>query len=210
MTKILKSKSFFSLALEFDALLFGDFQLKSGIKSPYFFNMAAFFAGGALYELASFYADLIIEEGIIFDSIFGPAYKGIPLASAVSSALYQKTNKRVPFSFDRKEEKKHGEGGSLIGAKLSRKILIIDDVLTGGTALSNSIELIQDQGGTVVSAIVGLDREELIEGTLAKKVLFKRFGFPIYSIANTSMLIEFLGTLPSYSKEAAMLKASIV
>ena len=205
----IKHKTFFSLALEHEALLFGDFRLKSGIKSSYFFNVSSFLSGGAIYELASLYTDIIIENNLQFDSIFGPAYKGIPLAAAVSSILYQRTNRRVPLTFDRKEVKDHGEGGTIVGASLSGEILIIDDVLTAGTALSNSIKLVKEGGGIITGAIVGLDREERVDGVLVREIIEKKSNFLIYSIAGVSDLVSYLASEKKYSKEAIILSESI-
>jgi len=171
--------------------------------------VASFLSGGAIYELASLYTDIIIENNLQFDSIFGPAYKGIPLAAAVSSILYQRTNRRVPLTFDRKEVKDHGEGGTIVGASLSGEILIIDDVLTAGTALSNSIKLVKEGGGIITGAIVGLDREERVDGVLVREIIEKKSNFLIYSIAGVSDLLSYLASEKKYSKEAIILSESI-
>ena len=130
-----KEDIFFELALKSDSLLLGDFTLKSGRKSPYFFNVGAFFNQGHIGELAGLYADVILESGLEFDLMFGPAYKGIPLASAISTILNLRSSKPFPFAFDRKEAKSHGEGGSIVGELKDKRVLIVDDVLTAGTAL---------------------------------------------------------------------------
>tara|TARA_B110000014_G_scaffold264468_1_gene266453 strand:- start:20877 stop:21398 length:522 start_codon:yes stop_codon:yes gene_type:complete len=171
--------------------------------------MSALFGGGAIYELADLYSNLILEKEIDFDIIFGPAYKGIPLASAISSILYNKTKKRIPICFDRKEPKDHGEGGNFIGAELYGRVLIVDDVLTAGTALRSSVKKTLDSGGMIEAAIIGLDREEIIADLPVKKTLIRELGFPIYSIAKVSDLLRFLEEDKQYSEQAALLKSSL-
>ena len=138
------------------------------------------------------YSEKITELNLDYDVIFGPAYKGIPLASAVATTLNQKSSKKIPICFDRKEEKNHGEGGSLVGSVKDKKVLIIDDVLTMGTALKNSIRLVKESGGTISGAIIALDRQEQDKGGEVSKTLMDEFGFPIFSISNLSNLIIFL------------------
>ena len=185
---------FFELALKSDALLLGDFTLKSGKQSPYFFNIGSFFSEGCIDGVAALYANLIISNGLEFDVIFGPAYKGIPLAAAVSTSLGLKTSKPIPFAFDRKEKKVHGEGGSIVGELKDKKVLIIDDVLTAGTALKQSIEIISKAGGTVSGCMVALDREEIFDGVIAKDKIFQEFNINIISIARISQLVDFFDT----------------
>ena len=185
---------FLQLAIELEALLFGEFTLKSGRASLYFFNIAAFLESGHLGELAEMYSEKITELNLDYDVIFGPAYKGIPLASAVATTLNQKSSKKIPICFDRKEEKNHGEGGSLVGSVKDKKVLIIDDVLTMGTALKNSIRLVKESGGTISGAIIALDRQEQDQGGEVSKKLMDEFGFPIFSISDLSSLIIFLKT----------------
>ena len=187
-----KESTFFDLAMESKSLLLGDFTLKSGKKSPYFFNVGAFFEQGYIDKLADLYSELILESSISFDVIFGPAYKGIPLAAAISASLAVKTDKPVPFAFDRKEEKKHGEGGQIVGELKNKKILIVDDVLTAGTALRQSIEIIIDAGGSLSACVVALDREEKIEGRIARDRLLEEYKINILSIAQISNLVEYL------------------
>ena len=187
-----KESTFFDLAMDSKSLLLGDFTLKSGKKSPYFFNVGAFFEQGYIDKLADLYSELILESSISFDVIFGPAYKGIPLAAAISASLAVKTDKPVPFAFDRKEEKKHGEGGQIVGELKNKKILIVDDVLTAGTALRQSIELIIDAGGSLSACVVALDREEKIEGRIARDRLLEEYKINILSIAQISNLVEYL------------------
>jgi len=185
---------FLELAIDLKALLFGDFTLKSGKKSLFFFNISVFLETGNLAELAEMYSEKITELNLDYDVIFGPAYKGIPLASAVATTLNQKSSKKIPICFDRKEEKNHGEGGSLVGSVKDKKVLIIDDVLTMGTALKNSIRLVKESGGTISGAIIALDRQEQDQGGEVSKTLMDEFGFPIFSISDLSNLIIFLKT----------------
>ena len=186
-----REKSFFELALKAEALLLGDFTLKSGRKSPYFFNISSFFESGFINQLSNLYVNLIEEENIKFDVIFGPAYKGIPLAAAVATIVSERTSSLISISFDRKEEKNHGEGGKLVGSVEGKKVLILDDVLTAGTALNQSIELVRKMGGEVVSSMVALDREELIDGVLARDLIGKKTNSKLLSIATISQLVDF-------------------
>ena len=187
-----RKNHFFEIALKSDALLIGDFTLKSGRKSPYFFNISALFESGFINELSSLYADLIEEENIKFDVIFGPAYKGIPLAASVATILSSRSSHSVAISFDRKEEKTHGEGGKLIGNVKDKKVLILDDVLTAGTALNQSIDLVRETGGEVVSSVVALDREESLDGVLAKDLIESKTNSKLLSIARISQIVDFL------------------
>ena len=186
-----RENRFFELALKAEALLLGDFTLKSGRKSPYFFNISSFFELGLIIELSSLYANLIEEENIEFDVVFGPAYKGIPLAAAVATIMSERTSNPISISFDRKEEKTHGEGGKLIGSVENKKVLILDDVLTAGTALNQSIDLVREMGGEVVSSFVALDREELVDGVLARDLIAEKTNSKLLSIATISQLVDF-------------------
>ena len=186
-----RENRFFELALKAEALLLGDFTLKSGRKSPYFFNISSFFELGLINELSSLYANLIEEENIEFDVIFGPAYKGIPLAAAVATIMSEITSNPISISFDRKEEKTHGEGGKLIGSVENKKVLILDDVLTAGTALNQSIDLVREMGGEVVSSVIALDREELVDGVLARDLIAEKTNSKLLSIATISQLVDF-------------------
>ena len=186
-----RENRFFELALKAEALLLGDFTLKSGRKSPYFFNISSFFELGLINELSSLYANLIEEENIEFDVIFGPAYKGIPLAAAVATIMSEATSNPISISFDRKEEKTHGEGGKLIGSVENKKVLILDDVLTAGTALNQSIDLVREMGGEVVSSVIALDREELVDGVLARDLIAEKTNSKLLSIVTISQLVDF-------------------
>ena len=186
-----RENRFFELALKAEALLLGDFTLKSGRKSPYFFNISSFFELGLINELSSLYANLIEEENIEFDVIFGPAYKGIPLAAAVATIMSERSSNPISISFDRKEEKTHGEGGKLIGNVENKKVLILDDVLTAGTALNQSIDLVREMGGEVVSSVIALDREELVDGVLARDLIAEKTNSKLLSIVTISQLVDF-------------------
>jgi len=183
--------TFFELALKSNALLLGDFTLKSGKKSPYFFNIGSFFSEGHIEGLAALYSEIILNGEFEFDVIFGPAYKGIPLAAAVSTSLSMKTSRPIPFSFDRKEEKSHGEGGNIVGEVKDKKVLILDDVLTAGTALKQSMEIISNAGGKITGCMVALDREEIFDQITARDKISKEFDLEITSIARISQLIDF-------------------
>lgn len=186
-----KENKFYELAIESNSLLLGDFILKSGKRSPYFFNVGSFFEGGYIGDLANLYTDFILENDLDFEIIFGPAYKGIPLAASIASSLSARKDSPVPFAFDRKEEKSHGEGGKIVGNLQNKKVLIVDDVLTAGTALMQSAEIIIKQGGIISDALVALDREEKIDGILAKEKIRKEINIDVHSIAKISQLVEF-------------------
>lgn len=183
--------TFFELALKSNALLLGDFTLKSGKKSPYFFNIGSFFSEGYIEGLSALYSEIILNGEFEFDVIFGPAYKGIPLAAAVSTSLSMKTSRPIPFAFDRKEEKSHGEGGNIVGEVKDKKVLILDDVLTAGTALKKSMEIISNAGGKITGCMVALDREEIFDQITARDKISKEFDLEITSIARISQLIDF-------------------
>ena len=179
---------FLEKAIELNALKFGDFTLKSGIKSNYFFDISSFFRNDSLKILSDFYVEKLISEKLEFDVIFGPAYKGIPLASAVGISYYNKTGKTIDLVFDRKETKDHGEGGNLIGKLNSKKVLIIDDVFTAGTAIKNSLKIIKNENAELCAVLVALDREEKDEdNNFYRDNLFNE-GIKIFSIAKISEL----------------------
>ena len=158
---------FIDLARAHSVLKFGEFTLKSGRISPYFFNAGAFCSGAALATLGRCYAQSIVDSGIDFDVLLGPAYKGIPLATATSVALAEHHGIDIPFAYNRKEAKSHGEGGTLVGAPLKGKILIIDDVITAGTAVREVIAMIEDNGARLAGVAIGLDRQERGAGELS-------------------------------------------
>ncbi len=186
-------KDFVDFTLETGVLKFGEFTLKSGRVSPYFFNAGLFNTGSHLSELGKFYAQAIEASDLKFDVLFGPAYKGIPLASAASIALNDSFNRNVPYSFNRKEAKDHGEGGSIVGHPLEGDVLIIDDVITAGTAIHEAQEIIQSSGATAKGVIVALDRQEKGKGELsAIQEVEKVFGIRVLSIISLTHIIDYL------------------
>ena len=185
--------TFIELALRREALRFGQFRLKSGRDSPYFFNAGLFSDGEAAAVLGRCYAAAIVRSGLEFDMIFGPAYKGIPLATAVAIALAAHHGLSVPYAFNRKEAKEHGEGGRVVGAPLHGRVLIVDDVITAGTAVRESLELIRGGGAEPVGVALALDREERGQGDLsAVQELERDQGLKCVSVITLSDLIEAL------------------
>ena len=185
--------TFVDLALEREALRFGHFKLKSGRESPYFFNAGLFSDGKSAAVLGRCYAAAIVRSGIAFDMIFGPAYKGIPLATATVVALSEHHNLNVPYAFNRKEAKDHGEGGKVVGAPLRGRVLIIDDVITAGTAVRESLDIIRGAGAEPVAVALALDRQERGQGTLtAVQEVEKEHGLECVSIVTLTDLIETL------------------
>ncbi|ATD66508.1 orotate phosphoribosyltransferase [Luteimonas chenhongjianii] len=187
---------FLQLALKADALRFGEFTLKSGRVSPYFFNAGRFDSGAAIATLAGCYADAVDAAGVDFDLLFGPAYKGIPLATALACE-YARRGRDLPVAFNRKEAKTHGEGGTLIGAPLAgRRVLIVDDVITAGTAIREALALIADGGGTVAGIVIALDRQERVAEDAAESAaqrVAREQDVPVVAIAGLSDLLAFVG-----------------
>jgi len=187
---------FLKLALRAEALRFGEFTLKSGRTSPYFFNAGRFDSGAALAELAGCYADAVDHAGLGFDLLFGPAYKGIPLATALACE-YARRGRDLPLAFNRKEAKAHGEGGSLIGAPLAgRRVLIVDDVITAGTAIREALDIIAAADGVAAGIVIALDRQERVRegaGQSAAQAVAAEHGIPVVAVAGLSDLLEFTG-----------------
>jgi len=184
---------FFELALRKGNLRFGSFTLKSGRISPYFFNAGGFDDGASLGELAGCFADAIVDSGIDFDMLFGPAYKGIPLAAATAVALFDRHERNVPYAFNRKEAKDHGEGGTIVGAPLHGRVLVIDDVISAGTSVRESISIISEAGAETAGIAVALDRQERGTGELsATQQVQSEYGIRCTSIAGLDDLIRFL------------------
>ncbi len=184
---------FVDFMLEIGALKFGEFTLKSGRVSPYFFNVGQFNQGNHLSQLGQFYAQAIEASGIKFDVLFGPAYKGIPLVAATAIALNDSFNRSVPYSFNRKEAKDHGEGGSIVGHPLEGDILIIDDVITAGTAIKEAKDIINANGAKTKGVVVALDRQEKGKGELsAIQEVEQNFGITVVSIINLSHIVDYL------------------
>ncbi|MEM7563637.1 MAG: orotate phosphoribosyltransferase, partial [Pseudomonadota bacterium] len=173
-------------------LKFGEFTLKSGRVSPYFFNAGIFNRGADLAALASFYADAIHASELEFDLLFGPAYKGIPLAAITASTLYQQHQIDLPYAFNRKEVKDHGEGGSIVGADIEGRIMIIDDVITAGTAIRESMEMIQSLGATVTAVTIALDRQERGQGEFSAIQELENAGVEVISIIKLEHILEYL------------------
>ena len=181
-------QSFLEKAEELNALKFGDFTLKSGIKSKYFFDISKFFDNSSLSILSKHYVELILKNNLDFNCMFGPAYKGIPLTAAVSLEYFNKTGRQISLAFDRKEAKLHGEGGNFIGNLEGKQVLIIDDVLTAGTAIKGTVDYLKKNNATLVAALVAFDREEKNESGNLYKSLLTQDGINIYSIAKFSDL----------------------
>lgn len=184
---------FINLARQHDVLKFGEFTLKSGRVSPYFFNAGAFACGEALAALGRCYAHRIVDSGVQFDILLGPAYKGIPLATATAIALADNHDINVPFAYNRKEAKSHGEGGVLVGAPLQGRVLVIDDVITAGTAVREVIAMIDNAGARLAGVAVGLNRQERGEGERsAIQELEEAYRVPVLSIIDMEHIIAYL------------------
>ena len=186
-------QQFIELAIEQQALCFGEYTLKSGRQSPYFFNAGLFCSGAALALLGRCYANAIIESGVEFDVILGPAYKGIPLAAATACALADHHGRDVPYVYNRKEAKDHGEGGVLVGAPLKGKVLIIDDVITAGTAVREVMSLIESAGAEPAAVVIGLNRQERGKGEKsAIQEVEADYNIPVVSIINLQHIMSYL------------------
>jgi orotate phosphoribosyltransferase len=188
-------KNFISYALNCGVLKFGEFELKSGRISPYFFNTGLFNTGAQLGKLGQFYAQALIQSGIKPDVLYGPAYKGIPLVSATSIAYAQLTGADIPFAFNRKETKDHGEGGSLVGAPLKGKVLILDDVITAGTSVRESVDIIKAAQATPAGVLIALDRQEKGQNDVSAILeVEQQFTMPVVAIITLADIIEYLST----------------
>ena len=186
-------KEFIEFALEKQVLKFGEFTLKSGRTSPYFFNAGLFNTGRDLARLGRFYAATLMDAKIDFDLVFGPAYKGIPIATTTTVALYDHHNIDVPYCFNRKEAKTHGEGGSLVGAELEGKIMLVDDVITAGTAIRESMEIIKTHGAQLSGVLIALDRQEKGQGELsAIQEVERDFGTQVAAIVTLGDVVTYL------------------
>jgi len=186
-------RDFIRFAIERGVLRFGEFTLKSGRTSPYFFNAGLFNSGGALAKLGQFYAAAIQDSGIDFDVLFGPAYKGIPLAATTAVALAEQHGRDLPWCFNRKEAKDHGEGGTLVGAPLAGRVLIVDDVITAGTAIREVMQIIQTQGAQAAGVLIALNRQERGQGELsAIQEVERDFAMPVISIVSLAQVLEYL------------------
>ena len=193
-------RQFIRFALDCNVLRFGQFKTKAGRLSPYFFNAGLFNDGASLGRLAEYYAEAALAATVPFDMLFGPAYKGIPLAAAVAIALAQR-GRNLPFAFNRKESKDHGEGGSIVGAALKGRVLIVDDVISAGTSVRESVELIRDAGATPAGVLIALDRMEKGQGELsAVQEVERDYGIPVIAVATLTDLLAFLEEQPVFAE----------
>jgi len=201
-------KEFIEFALEKQVLKFGQFTLKSGRISPYFFNAGLFNSGRDLARLGRFYAAALMDSGIDYDLLFGPAYKGIPIATTTAVALANDYDLDVPYCFNRKEAKTHGEGGSLVGSELQGKIMLVDDVITAGTAIRESMDIIQAHQAQLAGVLIALDRQEKGKAELsAIQEVERDYGAKVISIVQLSDLINYLEENPEMQEHLAAVKA---
>ena len=183
---------FIAFAIEQQVLRFGEFKTKAGRLSPYFFNAGLFNDGLSMDRLSSFYANTAMESGVQFDMLFGPAYKGIPLVATIAVAM-SRSGQNLPFAFNRKEAKDHGEGGSLVGAPMQGRVLIVDDVISAGTSVRESVELIRHAGATPAGVLIALDRMEKGQGDLsAVQEVQRDYGIPVIAVATLKDLMAYL------------------
>lgn len=200
-------RDFIEFALSRQVLKFGEFELKSGRKSPYFFNAGLFQGGRDLARLGRFYAQAIMAAHADFDVLFGPAYKGIPLVSTTAIALAEQHNYDRPWSFNRKEAKSHGEGGAIVGAPLKGRVLIVDDVITAGTAIRDTMALLEQSGATPAGVVVALDRQERGQGELsAIQEIERDYAIKVIPIIRLADLIKFLHDAPAFRAVAAQIE----
>ncbi len=201
-------RDFIELTLQREVLRFGEFTLKSGRQSPYFFNMGRIDSGGALARLGRAYASALVNSGVPVDMLFGPAYKGIPLAAATAIALADQHDRDLPWAYNRKEAKDHGEGGVLVGAPLLGRVLIVDDVMTAGTAVRESLALIRAQGATPAGVLIALDRQERGQGERsAAQEVAAEFGIPVIAITSLADVMAYAGERPELADEYRRLQA---
>ncbi|WP_076415171.1 orotate phosphoribosyltransferase [Shewanella sp. UCD-KL12] len=201
-------REFIEFALERQVLRFGEFTLKSGRTSPYFFNAGLFNTGRDLARLGRFYAAALVDSGIEHDLLFGPAYKGIPIATTTAVALCEHHDIDMPYCFNRKEKKQHGEGGSLVGSELTGRVMLVDDVITAGTAIRESMEIIQAHEASLAGVLIALDRQEKGKGELsAIQEVERDFGCEIVSIVKLGDLINYLSEKPGMEAQLESVSA---
>ena len=201
------SREFIAFACDLGVLRFGEFKTKAGRLSPYFFNAGLFSDGNSLARLSNFYARRILASGLQFDVLFGPAYKGIPLAAGAAMALAG-LGRNTPYAYNRKEAKDHGEGGTLVGAPLAGRVLIIDDVISAGTSVRESVELIRAAGATPAAVLIALDRQERGQGDRsAVQEVERNYGIPVLSVATLTDLIDYLSGHPDLENKLAAVRA---
>jgi len=199
---------FLDFAIDVGVLRFGEFTLKSGRLSPYFFNSGLFNTGSSLARLGRYYARAVMDSGIEFDMIYGPAYKGIPLAAALAIALADHHDHNLPYAFNRKEAKDHGEGGIIVGAPLTGRVLIIDDVISAGTSVRESVDIIQASGATPAGVVIALDRQERGQGdTSAIQEVERDYGLKVASIVQLNNLVEYLAKSTDMAEHLAAIRA---
>ncbi|KHT58401.1 orotate phosphoribosyltransferase [Alteromonas macleodii] len=195
-------RDFIEFAIERGVLKFGEFTLKSGRVSPYFFNAGLFNRGGDLAKLGRFYADALMDAGVAFDVLFGPAYKGIPIATTTAVALADSHKLDVPYCFNRKEAKTHGEGGNLVGSPLEGKVMLVDDVITAGTAIRESMTLIEQQQASLSGVLIALDRQERGNGELsAIQEVERDFDTQVISIVSLADVVAYLTEKGGFDSE---------
>jgi len=186
------------MSIDIGALKFGEFELKSGRVSPYFFNMGLFSSGRSIKNIGDFYAASLEESNLEYDMLFGPAYKGVPLVSVLSSSLFVNHEKDVPFVYNRKEKKEHGEGGQIVGSPLEGKIVIVDDVITAGTAIKEVSKMIIEAGAEISGILIALDRQEKGAGdSSAVEEVSRELGVPVISIVNLDHILTYVKNSPS-------------
>ncbi len=201
-------REFLDFAISAGVLRFGSFTLKSGRTSPYFFNSGLFNTGARLARLGRYYAQAIVDSGIGFDMLFGPAYKGIPLVSAVAIALAEHHARDLPYAFNRKEAKDHGEGGNIVGSALSGRVLIIDDVITAGTAVRESFDILRAAGATAAGVVISLDRQERGKGERsAIQEVEQDHGVRVVSIVGLAELVDYLAAQDGMAQALADIRA---
>ena len=201
-------RQFLDFALSRQVLRFGEFTLKSGRKSPYFFNAGLFNSGAALSAIGKSYAQAVVDSGIKFDMLFGPAYKGIPLATVTAAALAEHHGLDLPYCFNRKEAKDHGEGGSLVGAPLKGRVLIVDDVITAGTAVREAVSIIRAAGAEAVGLVIALDRQERGQGALsAVREVEHEHGMQVAAIVRLAEVREWVAARPDMATALAAIDA---
>jgi len=189
MTK--NQQEFLDFAIDNDVLKFGEFILKSGRKSPYFFNFGLFQTGAALSKLGDYYAQAIVDSGIEFDMLFGPAYKGIPLVSVIAATLFEKHGRDYPYAYNRKEVKDHGEGGNIVGAPLEGKVLVVDDLISAGTAIREAANIVEENGAQLAGIAISIDRQERGQGEMsAVQEVEKEFGISVAHIIGLNNIIQ--------------------
>jgi orotate phosphoribosyltransferase len=201
-------REFLDFALDVGVLRFGEFTLKSGRISPYFFNAGLFNTGASLARLGRYYARAIVDSGIPFDVLYGPAYKGIPLAAVTAAALYDQHGRDVPYAFNRKEAKDHGEGGVIVGHALEGRVMIIDDVISAGTSVRESVEIIKGLNATPGGVVIALDRQERGQGERsAIQEVEDDYGMPVTAIVQLQQVIEYLEAKPDSIESLTRIRA---